>query len=51
MGFPTRPSNVRVCQFHHSGTGVDDEEAILGAKGRKCQRAQVVTGEVTRSTS
>src|SRR6185503_19467525 len=21
MGFPTRPSNVRVCQFHHSGTG------------------------------
>lgn len=29
MGFPTRPSNVRVCQFHHSGLGGRTERKIL----------------------
>ena len=33
MGFPTRPSNVRVCQFHHSGAGRwVPKKAILGAR-------------------
>src|SRR5437773_9317168 len=37
MDFSTRPSNVRVCQFHHSGTGAGTEEKILEGRPTACQ--------------
>ena len=33
-GFPTRPSNVRVYQFHHFGMG-----GIIGMGQKSCQRS------------
>jgi hypothetical protein len=33
--FSTRPSNVRVCQFHHSGTGGGERPSMLGRDPRR----------------